>query len=248
MIKGTTMGPTTAGENSTLAIGNPVAIDFFEPHMSKAILSPRFNPRSLPPHHVAPNTMNTNTTEMTPTHTIIHPETVSHTPASVALTTETNTTAKIVPLSHRLVNRRLARTQSPNHGWATWPTMNGSRSSRRMSRMLAHPIEPEAPMSHSTNNGVAIIPIKLETVAAVMAPAILPRATDTNATEDCTVDGNNATYNRPAASVSPRNGVLNDWVINPKMGNRTNVEAMIAPCRRTFFIPSTTSRVDSLAP
>src|SRR5699024_2609117 len=116
MMSGTTIGPTTAAEKRTFAIGSPVAIDFFDPHMSSAILSPLFRPRSFPPHHVSASTTNTSTKEMTPTPTSIHPETVRHTPASVALITETNTTARIVPLSHMLVSVLLRRTHAPIHG------------------------------------------------------------------------------------------------------------------------------------
>src|SRR5690625_1709604 len=192
MISGTTIGPTTAAEKSTFAIGSPVAIDFFEPHMRSAMRSPTSRRMSFPPHQVSARTTATRITEITPTPTSIHPETVLHTPASVALTTETNTTARIVPLSHSPVSFLCRRTQSPVQRWKTCPMMKGSRSRMRMSRMFVQPMEPDAPMSQSTSSGVAIMPMRLETVAAVIAPAMLPRATETNAIEDCTVEGASA--------------------------------------------------------
>src|SRR5690625_8027935 len=107
MISGTTIGPTTAEGNRTFAIGSPVAIDFFEPHMRSAMRSPTSSPMSFPPHQVSARTRATRITEITPTPTSIHPDTVLHTPASVALTTETNTTARIVPL--RSEERRVGK-------------------------------------------------------------------------------------------------------------------------------------------
>ncbi len=44
-------------------------------------------------------------------------------------------------------------------------------------------------MSHSTSRGVTTMPATLDTVAPQIAPATFPRATDVNATDDCTVDG-----------------------------------------------------------
>ena len=48
---------------------------------------------------------------------------------------------------------------------------------------------PCAPISSPTSIGVAKMPIRLEAEAAHTAPALLPRAIEVKAIEDCTVEG-----------------------------------------------------------
>ena len=44
-------------------------------------------------------------------------------------------------------------------------------------------------ISSSTSSGVAKTPMRFEADALTIAPGMLPRAIEVNATEDCTVEG-----------------------------------------------------------
>src|SRR5699024_7965654 len=126
MITGTATVAAAAAGKITSAIGNPVAKDFFDPHISRAMRSPRGRRNALPPHQVLASSTLSSSPLSTSSATSISQETWLHTPSAVAEATAPNTIRITVPCSSTLVTGRWARTQRPKNGCSNWPTTNGS--------------------------------------------------------------------------------------------------------------------------
>src|SRR5699024_7894772 len=144
---------------------------------------------ALPPHQVLASSTVSSRPLSTSSATSISQDTWLHTPSAVAEATAPNTIRITVPCSSTLVTGRWARTQRPKKGCSNCPTTNGSSNCSSTAWIPPSPLPAVAPISHSTSSGVRNMPATLDRVAAQLAPATLPRATETNATEDCTVEG-----------------------------------------------------------
>ena len=65
------------------------------------------------------------------------------------------------------------------------------------------------------------MPTTLEIVAPVIAPATLPRATEVNTTDACTVDGSSDRYSSPVLSSGETTASGRSWTSRPSTGNAT---------------------------
>ena len=102
-------------------------------------------------------------------------------------------------------------------------------------------------MRSMTNAGVATTPTRFDAEALTMAPATFPRATEVNATEDCTVDGTRVRYKIPRYISGERTAVAGRRAM-PISGNTTKVNARIIRCSRQCLMPVSASFVERRAP
>jgi len=85
-------------------------------------------------------------------------------------------------------------------------------------------------------------------LAEHMAAAILPRAIEVNAIEDCTVDGRTQKNNTPIHSCGGSNPGSAVDRPRPIRGKNTNVTAATDACSRQCVAPLTMAPRDSRAP
>lgn len=200
-----------------MAIGSPVANDFFEPHMSTTMRSST-DIRARPPSHQVMESMAASSTQHRASRPrIVQSVTPAQAPSAVALSTEESTMRIIEVLSTVRTSRGRARNQVPTQGWRHCPIIKG-RSSLRSTELIDPAEAPSTCRKSSTNSGVRKIPAILETVAEVTAAATFPRAMDTIVTEDWMVEGSSARYRKPRANAGPRKGATRWPRAKPRSG------------------------------
>ncbi len=96
--------------------------------------------------------------------------------------------------------------------------------------------------------GVRKIPKRLEAAALQIAAGTFPRARDTNAIEDWTVEGSAHRYKMPMYSSSPITGERAGRRARPTRGNRMNVALNTVRCSFQCPAPASTACWDNLAP
>ena len=168
-------------------------------------------------------------------------------PATIPAEKAEYTTMAMDPRSTVLVHCALA--VSLTHRRANCPIINGKRSCMAISAKTELSIFIPLPedMRSMTNAGVATTPTRFDAEALTMAPATFPRATEVNATEDCTVDGTRVRYKMPRYMSDERNAVVGRRAM-PISGNTTKVNARIIRCSRQCLSPVSASFVERRAP
>src|SRR3546814_10077729 len=182
------MSPSCGPGKSTLAIGSPLASDFFDPQNCKTISSSIENESSLRP--IKPvsrrTTANSNDNMMSRT-SISDGATAPHIFSTIPLENATYMISRNDPRSAYPRTFLLRCIHWPIHGRVNCPAMKGasncSMMSRKMSKDRATPL---AWSNQPARRGLMKTPRKFDSDAAHNAAATLPPAIDVNAIDDCT--------------------------------------------------------------
>ena len=108
--------PTIEAGNRALAMGSPVAKDFFDPHMRTTVRSSLGIPIFPGTNHVRASIVASRATDRAMRTRTVYAVTPAHAPSAVALTTAENTMRMIEELSIFFTVERRARNQSPTNG------------------------------------------------------------------------------------------------------------------------------------